>query len=217
MAQAQLNMPFPRYEGEGEQAVLSSVVNNYLSRDNIRAAGLARAMEGEARSLGGDTEPFVGETRDAGVPNVVRARSRRRIVTSDDEDEAVPAPVVAEEPMPQLPSEEEEDAIDVADFDPSTIATVPNRSVQANHWVFTLNNPGVESNALEFVENIFNRGNVKYIVVGSEIAPSGTPHYQGYMREHFIPIQQWLQLLSRAEGMEVGCEVSLNGEHHYFL
>lgn len=47
---------------------------------------------------------------------------------------------------------------------------------RARHWVFTLNNPGPIPR-----DSVVDVALVDYIVVGSEVGESGTPHYQGYV------------------------------------
>jgi len=56
---------------------------------------------------------------------------------------------------------------------------------RARGWCFTLNNPsekeGVEMSPQNYIDVYQNMPNVAYIVVGDEVAKTGTPHHQGYV------------------------------------
>lgn len=59
---------------------------------------------------------------------------------------------------------------------------------------FTINNPQVERSA--FIQRLVDSGAVTYVIVGSEVGESGTPHFQGYVefkdQLEFNIVHNWL-------------------------
>ncbi len=61
----------------------------------------------------------------------------------------------------------------MTDLPVQIVHPIKKRPLKSKHWCFTINN---------YTHNdIPSTDNVQYMVLGKEIAPSGTPHYQGYV------------------------------------
>jgi len=73
---------------------------------------------------------------------------------------------------------------------------------RSRHWAFTLNNYTAEDVAR--LEVIGVSEDVEYLIVGREVAPSGTPHLQGFVsfvaRRCFTPCQQLLGFALNDDG-----------------
>lgn len=51
--------------------------------------------------------------------------------------------------------------------------------MRGNDWVFTINNYG--DDAIEILRSLVSRKIASYIVFGTEVGESGTPHLQGFV------------------------------------